>query len=40
MPPANTRTNSGLARALLAAIPALMGALATGAPTYIFNRND
>jgi hypothetical protein len=40
MPPANRRTNSGLAGALLAGIPALLGALATGAPTYIFNRND
>ena len=40
MPPANSRTNSGLAGALLAGIPALLGALATGAPTCIFNRND
>ena len=42
MQPANMRTNGnlGMLGGLLAGIPALMGALATGASTYIFNRND
>ena len=38
LPP--SRDNTGLLWPLLAGIPALLGALATGAPTYIFNRND
>jgi hypothetical protein len=31
---------AGMLAAFLVGIPALIGALATGAPTYIFNRND
>ena len=38
LPP--SRDDTGLLWPLLAGIPALLGALATGAPTYIFNRND
>ena len=36
----STGQDPGLLGALLVGIPALVGALASGAPTYIFNRND